>query len=143
MKYEVTITLLPYCHAKTPKDQYEMSKDQVLKTLNGEYSTAIVEVAKGKVHYHCMVELEDKKHIARLRYKLRKHCYLGRTRIEQIVDEPSYVAYMLKEVKETTALIGNDPVIKDHFDVLHYQNPFAHLNKIHNNLNEEFYLFGD
>jgi hypothetical protein len=122
MLYEVTVTLKPAMYRKTCREQFLQTASLMIDAFKGFKSSGMAELTKEhNIHYHCMVELKDHMERDQLLNRFRKSAMIrcfGRKSCSQVVNEPKYRDYMVKDYRETFELLGCiNPLIFDDLDI--------------------------
>lgn len=125
MLYEITLTLRPQMYRHDSKVQYEQTKallDDVFNrgSLKDPSRCSIIAelTQEDNIHYHGIVDLKDFQARHRLIERIRRHNKVfGKKTLSQIVNYPTWVAYINKAKTVTRGIIG-DPVVYDDHNVL-------------------------
>lgn len=119
MKYEFTITLRPRLYKYSPSLQYRMTKSLLAGIMLHYQASCVAELTgENNIHYHCMIELKDHKHRDSLLDKFRQYNdTFGRKSCTQLMNEPKWREYMIKDYQTTFDIIGDTPVVQDTFEV--------------------------
>lgn len=119
MKHELTVTLRPMMYSMTAKQQFDITKRFILDILKPYKHTTVAELTgEHNVHYHSIVEIEGIKMKDELLNRFRGYNkHLGRKTCTGLQFEKSYEKYLFKDYKDTFAVLGADPVLKDDYNL--------------------------
>lgn len=125
MKYEFTLTLRPSLYNLTPKEQFNKLYDTLRDILKHWTCSCIAELTKeNNVHYHGMIELTDFKDRDSFLNRFRKYNkWFGRKSCTQLKNEPEWILYIRKDMKETEEILGKSPQVDDDFEIFGDLNP--------------------
>lgn len=117
----VTLTLRPCMYRFQPYEQY-MKVREILKSIfRGFRVTYVLELTKEEnIHVHaiCAHKKGCNLPISLLHNRCRQyHKQLGRRDICQVVSYQSWTEYLIKDVKETTAILNINPVLQDDYQL--------------------------
>lgn len=118
MLYEFTLTLRPRLYKYTAQEQFDYVYN-TLRSILDKYKCSMIAELTGEnnIHMHAKIELKDFKERNNLINKLRSyHMTFGKKTITQLINEPKYDAYMLKDIAITMQVI-KQPVVMDAFDL--------------------------
>lgn len=122
MRYSFTITLKPRCYVEPAEAQFDLTYAILYQMLTsiGTKITLVAEATQNlNVHYHgtiCFKEYKNVNHRKCFIDAFRKTKHFGFVSIKQITDEPGWVEYISKSLKESRMDLGRRPIIKDDFE---------------------------
>lgn len=121
MLFEFTLTLMPKMYASNAMSQYNQTKniiDLLYRTGKIRNISIVCELTQTfNVHYHCLVDLKDRKAQVELIDHFRPFKQFGKKSLNVVMNEPNYRKYMAKSLKETAEVIEACPIICDDLHV--------------------------
>lgn len=128
-RYAFTLTLKPVMYKYTSEEQYDKTYLLAFKHVRSRCVdlTMVAEHTKAfNIHYHGMLKFPwqagcdpRKKFVD----SFRNHPFIGFVNIKQIEDEPGWIDYIKKDLKQTRDMLNRPPIIADDFTVL--QDPLT------------------
>lgn len=118
MLYEFTLTLRPRLYNLTAQEQFDLCYS-ILRLILEKYKCSMIAelTHENNVHFHSKIELQDFRARNRLINQLRNYNNVfGRKTISQLVDEPCYDKYMIKDIDKTSEVI-KCPVVQDTYEM--------------------------
>lgn len=120
VRYSYTITLKPVLYKFKAEEQYDKTYCRIATEL-GSFSTftLIAECTKGfNVHYHGTISFNEctKNCMKKFVDYFRGDKEIGYVNIKQITDEPGWIDYISKSIKDTCIALNRRPIIMDDFD---------------------------
>lgn len=118
IRFAVTVTLNPKIYRFDATHQFDVTFHKLDQLLDAtKIKVCIAELTKNaNIHYHLIYEdvISEMKLNKLLKDKVRdKKCDYGFCHVKQIDDEPGWIAYLLKNIRETTELINRPCIIYD------------------------------
>lgn len=120
MEYEFTITLRPTMYKFNATKQFELSWRIIRDRLQDiEKVSCVADLTKAhNIHYHCIIDLPNRKAIDKLLNKFRGSQIIGSLHVSQLINNTKWKNYMSEKVKPTKDIITQSPVIRDYYGIL-------------------------
>lgn len=118
MQYEFTLTLKPVMYKFTAQQQFDKTKNILIKILSKYTCSAVAELTQeNNVHYHVLIELKNHEIRDQLLNSFRGFLIWGRKSCSQLMNYPKYVTYMLKSISTVWPIIKGYPLIIDDLNI--------------------------
>lgn len=125
MKYEFTMTLRPVMYKFTAREQFIKTKDIINNMFFGFATSIVAELTKeNNIHYHAIVEIKSADDRNKLLDRSRGSMIWGRKSCSQLVNEPKWITYILKDIVSTREIIKDHPLIRDDLEIEDYVYKF-------------------
>lgn len=117
-RYSFTVTLKPVLFRVPAESQYDKTTESLcdmLRDVSHTY-TLVAELTKNmNIHYHGVIifHMGPKNLIKKFVDAFRAHAKFGFVCIKVITDEPGWIDYISKELKNTYESIGRRPIVYD------------------------------